>query len=94
MVKRSVWDWLAWIAIISIAVWALLKGFGVFNTPVLLEVYPYLAVSYVFGWQANKLSSVCYEVKDLKKFRNDTIKQINEIKLNCVKNHGQEICIY
>ncbi|GEM_PF-4831078 len=88
MVKRSVWDWLAWVALVSIVVWAILKVIGIINTPVLLEYYPIFAACYVFGWQMNKLDGVSRDVKDLKKFRGETIKKIHGIELNCVKNHG------
>lgn len=88
MVKKfSFWDILAWIALGSIVVWATLKVLGVINTPLLLEYYPVFAVSYVFGWQMHKLSAVARDVEGLKSFRNETIRQINEVKLNCAKNH-------
>ena len=83
----SVWDVLAWVALASIVVWGILKVTGLINTPLLLEYYPLFAVSYVFGWQMNKLNDVSKEVEGLKNFRNETIKQINEIKLNCARNH-------
>ena len=83
----SVWDVLAWIALLSIGVWALLKIAGIINTPLFLEYYPILAASYVFGWQMHKLEIVSRDIKDLKKFRNKTICEINNLKLNCAKNH-------
>lgn len=88
MVKKfNIWDALAWVALASIVVWGILKVTGVINTPLLLEYYPLFAVSYIFGWQMNKLNDVAHEVEGLKTFRNETIIQINEIKLNCERNH-------
>lgn len=85
--KMSIWDILAWVALASIVVWGVLKVTGVINTPLLLEYYPLFAASYAFGWQMNKLSVVARDVEELKNFRSETIKQINEIKLNCARNH-------
>lgn len=91
MSKRgvSIWDLLAWIALGSIVVWALLKIFGVINTPSFIEYYPILAASYVFGWQMHKLENVAREVEGLKKFSGETIKEIHNIKTNCLVNHGK-----
>jgi hypothetical protein len=87
MKKRfSVWDILAWIALASIIIWGILKVTGIINTPLLIEYYPLFAVSYVFGWQMNKLNNVAKEVEGLKSFKNETIKQIHEIK-ECAKKY-------
>jgi len=69
--------------------WLIFKMLGMINTPVLLEYYPYFAACYFFGWQMNKLNHVAYEVNGLKKFRNETIKKIHEIELNCIRKHGK-----
>jgi len=88
MVKKlSFWDILAWVVLAGILIWLILKVAGVINTPVILEYAPYFGAVYIAGWQIHKLYSVAEEVQGLKKFRNDTINQIHEIKLNCVKNH-------
>ena len=88
MVKRSFWDWLAYVALASIVVWLILKMLGIINTPVLLAYYPYFAACYFFGWQMNKLNVIGKEVNGLKKFRDETIREIHGIKLNCAKKHG------
>ena len=88
MVKRNFWDWLAWIALAGIFVWLILKMLGIINTSVLLQYAPYLGAVYLAGWNIHKLDSVANDVKDLKKFRHETIKEVHEIKLNCAKNHG------
>jgi hypothetical protein len=88
MKKRfSVWDILAWIALASIIIWGILKVTGIINTPLFIEYYPLFAVSYVFGWQMNKLNNVAKEVEGLKSFKNETIKQIHEIKENCARKY-------
>ncbi|MFH0711738.1 MAG: hypothetical protein V1889_01135 [archaeon] len=89
MVKRSIWDWLAWIALGSLVVWLVLRGIGIINTPFLLEYYPYFVITYFFGYQIGKLNHIIYEVDGLKKFRNETIKKIHKIELNCIRNHGK-----
>ena len=84
---RSFWDVLAWIVLFGILIWLLLKGFGVINTPPLIELAPYFGAVYLAGWQIHKLESVSADVKDLKKFKFNTIEKIHNIENNCVKNH-------
>lgn len=83
----SFWDWLAYFALGSIIIWLILKGTGIINTPFLIEYYPYFVVTYFLGWQTNKLNIIAREVNGLKKFKGDTIKQINKMKVNCVRSH-------
>ena len=81
MVKKiNIWDILAWVALASIVIWGVLKVAGVINTPLLLEYYPLFAVSYVFGWQINKLNSVAEDVRGLKNFKDETIKEVHLLK--------------
>ena len=107
--RLSIWDVLAWVAIVSIVVWAILKISGIINSPLFIEYYPIFAASYAFGgknfaffnhrqnskkakifWQMHKIQIISNEIKDLKKFKNETVSQINGLKLNCVKNHTQQ----
>jgi len=87
MTKLSVWDIIAWIVLIGILIWILLKIFNVINTPVLIEYAPYFGAVYLAGWQIHKLSMVAKEVEGLKKFRSMTIKKINDIGGNFKINH-------
>ncbi len=81
-VKRGInfWDVLAWIVLIGIFIWLILKVFGIINTPVLIEYAPYFGAVYLAGWAMHKLEMVNEDVKDLKKFRYDTITEINKLK--------------
>ena len=85
--KLSFWDILAWIVLAGILLWLILKMLGIINTPILLEYAPYLGAIYLAGWHMHKLESVAEDVKELKVFKDETINQINFIKLNCAKNH-------
>ena len=85
----SFWDLLAWIMLALILLWLILKTFGIINTPDWLAYAPVYAAVYIAGWQMHKLSIIAEEVKELKKFKEATIHQINEIKLNCAKNHSK-----
>ena len=88
MEKRvSIWDIIAWIVLILILVWLILKAFGIINTPALIEYVPYFGAVYLAGWQIHKLASVAEDVKELKKFREETIKEVHKIKENCAVNH-------
>jgi hypothetical protein len=85
--KFSIWDTIAWIVIFGILLWTILKVTGIINTPLLLEYAPIFGAVYLAGWQVHKLTSVAEEVSELKNFKNQTINQIHELKLNCPKNH-------
>ena len=88
MKKRlNFWDILAWIAFAIIVIWLILKTFGVINTPLWLEYTPIYAAVYLAGRAIHKLDNVAEDVRDLRKFKNETIDQINDLKMNCVKNH-------
>ncbi len=85
--KLNIWDAIAWLALISIFIWVTLKVLGIIKTPLWLEYAPIYSATYVAGWAMHKLSVLSNDVKDLERFKDETIKQINEIKTNCVKNH-------
>jgi len=89
MVKRglNIWDVLAWIALLIIILWAILKVTGVINTPIWLQYAPIWPAIYIAGWQIHKLETVASDVKELKRFKELTANEINNIKLNCTKNH-------
>ncbi len=85
--KISIWDIIALLALLSIVVWVTLKIVGVIKTPLWLEYAPVYSASYVAGWLMHKVYSVSADVKDLKKFKDATIDEINKMKINCAKNH-------
>ena len=90
MKRMSFWDVLAWIALLIIIVWLVLKTAGIINTPLWLEYVPIYTAVYIAGWAMHKLDSVADDVKDLKKFKDGTITEINSIKVNCIKNHSNK----
>ncbi len=85
--KMSIWDIIAWIVLAGILIWVILKTFGIINTPVWLEYAPLYGAIYLVGWQIHKLDVVASDVKDLKRFKDATIKEISYIKTSCIKNH-------
>ena len=85
--RKSIWDILAWIILAGILIWLILKMFGIINTPILLEFAPYLSAVYLAGWAMHKLETVASDVKELKRFRESTITEINKIKTTCLVNH-------
>ncbi len=88
MAKYNFWDILAWISVAGIVLWLILKVTGIINTPLLLEYAPYFGVAYFLGWNIHKLENISKDAKDLKEFKNQTIKEIHDLKLNCTKNHS------
>ena len=82
-IKSSFWDVLAWIVLIGILIWVILKTLGIINTPLWLEYALIYGAVYLAGWQIHKLETVARDVKELKTFKQATI---NEIKYNCINN--------
>ena len=91
MVKRNFWDWLAWACLAYIFIWLVLKTTGIINTPLWLTYSPVFGAVYMAGWYAKKVEESSTKLNSIShkfgKFRNETVKEIHEIKLNCARNH-------
>ena len=87
MKRNNIWDILAWVCIIGIFLWLILKVTGVINTPILLEYAPYFGATYLAGWLVHELKDNSKKLEKLDKFRDATIKEIHGLKLNCINNH-------
>jgi len=87
MAKTKFWDILAWIVLAGMVLWLILKVTGVINTPLLLEYSPYFGIAYLLGWNVHKLNNISKNIDKLDKFKDATIKEIHDLKLNCIKNH-------
>jgi len=85
--RASIWDIIAWIVLILISLWLVLKVAGVINTSILIEYAPYFGAVYLAGWQIHKLEMVARDVQELKKFKEATVGEINKIRTNCAVNH-------
>tara|TARA_Y100000310_G_C20477272_1_gene713008 strand:- start:297 stop:569 length:273 start_codon:yes stop_codon:yes gene_type:complete len=85
----NIWDIIAWVVLAGILIWVLLKTFEIINTPLILEYAPIYGAIYLAGWQMHKLATVANDVKELKKFKDSTIKKINELETNCIKKHSK-----
>ncbi len=83
----SFWDVIAWIVLGLILLWLILKTFGIISSPLWVEYAPIYGAVYLAGWQIHKLAVVAKEVEGLKKFKEATIKEINNIKANCIKKY-------
>ncbi len=90
----SFWDILAYIVLVLLIFWLILKMFGIINTPALVEYFPYFGLAYWAGWTIHKLATVSGDVRQLKGFAKETIKEVNDIKvelnkinLRCEYNH-------
>ncbi len=87
--KANIWDIIAWIVLFGILVWLILKTIGIINSPVWLEYAPIYGAVYLAGWSMHKLEIVSNDVRELKKFKEATINEINKIKTNCIKKHKE-----
>jgi hypothetical protein len=88
MEKISIWDIIAWIVLGGILLWLVLKVLGVIHTPLWLEYAPLFGAVYLAGWHIHKLDNVAKEVHDLKRFKEATVNEINNIKTKCTINHN------
>jgi len=66
MKKRNIWDTLVWVAIIVFLVWIILKLTGVIQSPVLVELIPYISGAYVVGRVFQKLETTLNDVETIK----------------------------
>ena len=85
--KVSIWDIIAWIVLAGILLWLILKTLGIINSPIWLEYAPLYGAVYLAGWYIHKLEIIGSEVRELKKFKESTIYEINKLKTNCAVNH-------
>jgi len=87
--RANVWDILAWVILVGIVFWLVMKTLGIINTSLLIEYSPLFGAVYLAGWAMHKLDTAVDDIKDLKKFTKETIREINEIKSKCIKNHSK-----
>lgn len=83
----SFWDILAWGVLAGIFVWLILKVTGIIHSPDLITYAPYFGAVYLAGWAMKKLDTAVDDIKDLKKFKEDTVEEVHKIKTNCMINH-------
>lgn len=82
---NDIWTWLIIVGIAVIAFWAILKAFGLINTPVWVEMIPYWAGSGVLagflvklGRILQKVDTVCRDVDNMKG-------KLDELRVHCPK---------
>lgn len=71
--KNKFWDYIAWLILIGIAIWLVLKVFGILSTPIIIEYAPLFGAVYLVGWAMHKLDRATDDIKNIK----DDIKDIN-----------------
>ena len=82
MGKKSVWDVIAWLALIGIGVWVLLKVFGVIKTPLFIEYAPIGGAVYIAGWAMHKLDRATEDIKGVTHKLDRSTDDIKEVKNN------------
>lgn len=74
MKKRSIWDILVYVALIVLVIWIILKLAGVINSPVIVEIIPYVSAAYVFGRMFQKVETTADDVEKI----NTEIREIKD----------------
>jgi hypothetical protein len=84
MGKRSnVWDIIAWLALVGIGAWVLLKIFGVIKTPLFIEYAPIGGAIYIAGWAMHKLDRATEDIKEVKNNLKVIESGMGKIRMNC-----------
>ena len=64
--KINIWDVLAWVALVMIIIWVVLKMVGVINTPLWLEYAPIWPGIYLAGWVVERLKRTNEDLGQIK----------------------------
>jgi len=75
----SFWDVLAWIVLVLLVFWLILKMFGIINTPILIEYAPYFGIAYLGGWAMHTLARATRDIRDIKRNLSFLNKKTTEI---------------
>jgi hypothetical protein len=78
----SVWDIIAWLALIGIGVWVLLKVFGVIKTPLFIEYALIGGAVYIAGWAMHKLDRATDDIKEVTHKLDMATDDIKDVKNN------------
>lgn len=65
--KEKILDFLTWLALASIILWAIAKSFGFIDTPNLIEMLPVFGAVFVAGRMFQKIEYLGYDMKLVKK---------------------------
>lgn len=66
MVKKNIWDTLAWIAFGIVILYLLLKILGVIKSPVTLDIIALASGAYYVGRYAKKIDYTFSDIEDIK----------------------------
>ncbi len=66
MNKIKIYDIIFWTSLLVIAIWIVLKMFGVINSPVWIEMVPYLGLIFAAGSFYQSVRSMKLDISDFK----------------------------
>jgi len=72
---------------ISDIIMADFESYGLYSYSLILEYAPIFGAVYISVWAMHKLDTAVSEIDELKKFAKENVGEINNVKINCVKNH-------
>ncbi len=88
------WDFLMWVGGITILVWALLKSFRIIESPIWIEMLPYIAIGLSILGGAYKFGKIIRGVEHTNKKVNILGREFHEIKEDFIKvKYNQELCM-
>jgi hypothetical protein len=80
MNKIKIYDIIFWASMLVIAIWIVLKMFGVINSPVWIEMIPYLSIIFAAGSFYQSVNSMKLDILDLKSRTNGIEREMIEVK--------------
>jgi len=66
MNKNKVYDIIFWVSMLVIVVWIILKMIGVINSPVWMQMIPYMSIVFAAGAFYQSINAMKADIADLK----------------------------
>ena len=82
MNKDKIYDFVFWTSMATVIIWMFLKGIGVINTPVLIQLIPYAGGIFAFGVFFQTVKGLKEEIKDIKVDLNEVKKSQQNMALD------------
>ncbi len=80
--KQKIYDFIFWTSMSVILVWIILKGFGIINTPVFIQLIPYAGGIFAFGIFFQMIKDLKEQIKDIKSEVKEVKVDITSVKVD------------
>ena len=80
--KYKMYEIIFWISMSTVLVWMILKGVGIINTPVFVQLIPYAGGVFAFGVFFQMVKGLKDEVKEVKVDVRDLKSEMSHVKID------------